>query len=405
MGGGSSWSMVKGHIARHTDEDQRPLVVAGLRLQMILISLSRVLYPLLDLAIRKVFQFEEELPRYRAAVMTCMTFCWIGIAAIIICRPALPVAAIAGVKTAGSEKPKLTKRTEDESNLRVLGSRKDGPLHGKMQLAMLIVSIIASACSLTAVSTLWPMLLKARFRWGPREFAYVSAGESLATASALIGYPRAAVIFGGGLSGGVKVAEILATVAACMVFVAYCLATLTESLSDIAAVSLHVMPALIASASLGALGPCLETVASLHLSAEMQGVAMGALNGAFSVGGLIGPVLGTALWTASSRHGTLILFADGRLPYVIVAGILLVIAISLKFCLAMDSSGIEEHVANDCVVEPEIIGCEHDAGTAKVNEKEIDESDSPLSEDGPELAGLLNRRDATIVGTALPSDV
>ncbi|CAK0844416.1 unnamed protein product [Prorocentrum cordatum] len=45
MGGGSSWSMVKGHVARHTGEAQRPVVIAGLRLQMVVLSFSKVLYP------------------------------------------------------------------------------------------------------------------------------------------------------------------------------------------------------------------------------------------------------------------------------------------------------------------------------------------------------------------------
>merc|ERR1739848_283364 len=94
------------------------------------------------------------------------------------------------------------------------------PKHGKRFLSilasskfpfvMLILTIVAAACSLTAVNTLWPILLKTRFDWGPKEFAYVSAAEVLAIGSALTAYPRVAAFLGGGRIGGVRAAQMLA---------------------------------------------------------------------------------------------------------------------------------------------------------------------------------------------------
>eukprot|EP00931_Biecheleriopsis_adriatica_P117046 TRINITY_DN92601_c0_g1_i1.p1 TRINITY_DN92601_c0_g1~~TRINITY_DN92601_c0_g1_i1.p1 ORF type:complete len:495 (+),score=84.07 TRINITY_DN92601_c0_g1_i1:119-1603(+) len=343
MGGGSSWSMVKGHIARHTDEADRPTVVAGLRLQMILISLSKVMYPLLDLGIRAIFKYEEDLPRYRMTIMTCMSFCWIGIGAIVACRP-------------GHNSAKLSQdgHTSPQSAAR-LCAFAGGMFHCGVSLAVLVAAIVASACCLTAVATLWPLLLKTRFQWGAQQFAYVSAAETLTTAAALTAYPRAVGFVGGGRRGGMRVAEVLSAFAACMILGAYCVvpAPAASSNSSLAVIA-HVLPALAATAALGALGPCLEAAASLQVRAEHQGIAMGALNGAYAIGGLFGPLLGTSLWTFSYKSSAAPLLADGRLPYLAVSGLLVVIAACLRCCLAGET-GKEAEVAS-AAVEPSKIG-------------------------------------------------
>merc|ERR1740139_838168 len=68
----------------------------------------------------------------------------------------------------------------------------------------------------------------------------------------------------------------------------------------------HVALALLASSLLNVLGTCVETIASLSAPAQAQGVAMGALNTALSIGALSGHLAGMGLWSYSlqlSGHG------------------------------------------------------------------------------------------------------
>eukprot|EP00928_Gymnodinium_smaydae_P096797 TRINITY_DN8621_c0_g1_i1.p1 TRINITY_DN8621_c0_g1~~TRINITY_DN8621_c0_g1_i1.p1 ORF type:complete len:544 (+),score=44.72 TRINITY_DN8621_c0_g1_i1:216-1634(+) len=352
FGAGSSWSMVKGHVARHTEEHQRPMVVSGLRLQMMLISLSRILYPLLDKAVRVVFGYadEDELPRYRAAVMTCTTACWIGIAAIVLCR------------TPRSDvRPPLRSDSamDDLSDRRCFGEILDFVRCGaaarcQLQLTVLVLTIAITACCLTSVNILWPVFLKHRFGWDARHFAYASTAETLTVALAITAYPQAATLLGGGRGGGLKVAELLAVGAACAVLIGYNLDLVESSLSSSLVAVLHTAIAVLGSASLGALGPCLETVASLYVPVHSQGAAMGALNAAFSLGGLFGPLTGTALWTLSLRADAWAPIADGRLPYLVIVAFLCVISVCLKCCVGNDVEVKQAAVTS--TIQPNMVG-------------------------------------------------
>merc|ERR1712008_207228 len=65
------------------DESQRPLLVLGLRVQMTLLSLSRILYPALD-SLLLWCGLTETTPRYRGEIGACAFFCWVGIF-ILLC--------------------------------------------------------------------------------------------------------------------------------------------------------------------------------------------------------------------------------------------------------------------------------------------------------------------------------
>ncbi|CAK0844417.1 unnamed protein product [Prorocentrum cordatum] len=139
--------------------------------------------------------------------------------------------------------------------------------------------------------------------------------------------------------------QLLALAGAGAVLAAYCagpaLLPAAPGMPVAAALLLHVGPAVAASALLGALGPCLETVVSLRTPVEMQGAAMGTLNAAMSLGGLAGHLVGTTLWTVSasgagatadSRLAAPLPSAlmGGRLPYVCVSALLALIALALR---------------------------------------------------------------------------
>lgn len=342
MGGGSSWSLVKGHIARHTSEEDRGLVVVGLRLQMVVLSFSKVLYPALDFILRATFHFEGDLPRYRAVVMTCMVFCWVGIAAVALCPPQLVSDSARGERVAAVA-PSSPSPLQLAALSKASGSSPASvPLRLGSRLVFLAAALGVVTCCSTACSTLWPLFLKMRFEWGAREFAYASSIETVALAAALAGYPRMIVVLGGGRIGCLRAARALSCGAALAVFVAFCIGPALVPRGPVWVVSIHVMPALLASATLGTLGPCLETVASLFVPVHFQGLTMGMLNAAAAVGGLAGHLAGPALWTSSLQLDAASTLGEGRLPYLSASCLLLALALTLSLpCLASTDGGGE----------------------------------------------------------------
>lgn len=346
MGGGSSWSMVKGHIARHTSEEERPMVVAGLRLQMVVLSLSKVFYPVLDAILLNVFLLTDDLSRYRVAILTCMVFCWIGIAAIGLMPP--------------------PRSEHDDVLVEFRGSDFAAriPKWCSARLALLATVLAVASCCVATCTILWPIFLKHRFNWSAKEYAWASSVDTLCLASALWFYPRAVRLLGGERVGGSRLACVLTIFVVCALLIAFCLIpALVPAYTSRNAVLLHVLTALLASSSLGVLVPCLETLVSLKVPPAGQGGAMGAINAVASFGGLAGSLSGTALWTVSVRDGTWPIVSDGKLPFLVMAFMLLMCLLVLlrvqphdEYLWAEDEIQIRE-------IEPHKVGCSEEIGT------------------------------------------
>lgn len=419
-GGGSAWSMVKGYIASHTDEEQRPLLVSGLKLQMLVLSLTKVLYPALDALLTFALALETQMARFRAVISTCSLFCGAGIVVLAVLHPRheapagpVPSKGAPPVATAAAESPEAkVVAGRAEGCCRQAGGLPPGSqgpaLWGPVPLRFLPQAAVVAAvsCAATVCTNLWPLYLRSRFGWEATEYAYLSFADSMFTAAALGAYPRAVL-----LVPGARLAKALACSAAAAVLLAYSVGSAASGGGSMAAAApaaagpaaaaasaslglqaLHASLALLASALLGVMGPCVETLASLSVPTELQGFAMGALNTAASLGALVGHLLGAALWAASLRQapgasGPLAWApAAGRLPYLGVVVLLLAVYVLLR-------------LEGEAAAPSELVQAQKLGSAAYMDDPETEkDSSTPVGEDD----GLLNLRAAGRATTGVP---
>eukprot|EP00927_Polykrikos_kofoidii_P049390 TRINITY_DN43452_c0_g1_i1.p1 TRINITY_DN43452_c0_g1~~TRINITY_DN43452_c0_g1_i1.p1 ORF type:complete len:508 (-),score=48.49 TRINITY_DN43452_c0_g1_i1:105-1628(-) len=353
IGGGSAWSMVKGFIARSTTAQQRPLLISGLKLQMLGLSLLKVLYPALDFVVQ-LLGVDDQLLRYRAVISTCMAFCAVSTIIIFLQSPSIAIESVECKGRADSSSELEQVSPEDEvATAMPTGSRVLCQVCSAKGFFARAVALAITSCVITICQSLWPLFLVSRFGWGASQYAYLSFCDTVVTSAALGIYPRFATarLYG----GGSFVASALASFAACAVFIAYCVVSTCAGapghgwLSVIA----HVVFALVGFGAIGVLGPCLETLASLALPRESQGLAMGALHTAFSAGSLCGYLVGMGLWSLSLQLGSdtgllpsglvRTALAGGGLPYAFVILLLLLVWMFFNW----DTSEADDACADD----------------------------------------------------------
>lgn len=357
LGGGCTWTMVKGYVASHIDESSRPLVIAGFQTQMIVLSSTSVLYPAFDRLIRWILKTDILLSRYRAAVLFCGTTCWTGILLLLTWA----FVERKGKKKGSSEESADTESSQAsrqwisrEVSYRSQETSRSIAAEPYMRVRFLTASVVLSLtiCCQTILTMLWPIYIKHHFGWDARNFAYLSFAQTFSQAVGLIVYPRA-------IQGRIKQQQflkILTAVAACLLpgflLTSAPLNDLTLILRNAAMISCIVLVNLLGSGA--------ETVASLCMEGGKQGGALGVLSTMKALGALCGFLGGPRMWTWSLAREAKCSFNTSEVMGCLLEGGSLPFSVTfllLAVVMALYSLGeLAPHVSEGCKAREESAG-------------------------------------------------
>lgn len=388
IGGGSQWSMVKGFIATRMDESQRPLLVLGFRVQMTLLSLSRVGYPALD-SLLLWCGLTETLPRYRGEIGTCAFFCWIGIFILLCncrCNTGKPDPSM---QSASSSTRPAEETTQAKSLERKDANNTRGYCGCTWDFAAISLFLAIASCGQSLCMTLWPLYIKHHFGWAAREYAYLSFVQILLLTGALALYPKL-------VEGVLGQRQSLQTLTLLSVITLSGFAVMPGGqLGGFSAGILHAGLAAICMAILGVMCPGAEAAASLCLPPEMQGSTMGVLNAIFAIGALVGHLLGPALWSWSlakdADRSYLQLswgpvLAHGRAPFLMAGCLLLTGILFLSSVEQLDKQADSRRARNGQTQGKRAMESTSDPATTSSNDEKGDACERGLL-NSPECTG------------------
>mmetsp|Transcript_37649 Transcript_37649/g.120005 ORF Transcript_37649/g.120005 Transcript_37649/m.120005 type:complete len:402 (-) Transcript_37649:124-1329(-) len=263
LGAVNFWNVVGAYTALSTPRDMRPVVVSGFQVQVSTLNLlGTASFPACDWVLRAA-GMEDQLLRYRAHMSVCSVFCVFGFFYMLV--RFRPVACSDKVDQAREEQ-KLDASVD------------------KLQLLVLLGSLVIQAFGETVVTVLWPLHIK-KLGWGSHEYAWLDVASKTMIISGNLAYPALA------RSLGYRWTAMLLPVVACMTSAAAFL----QPDASLYGQTMHVFNALAFLSACGVMKVCFQHLATLAVPPSQQGRVFSLLQMLASVGGIAGNLFGTRL--------------------------------------------------------------------------------------------------------------
>eukprot|EP01063_Lacrimia_lanifica_P041468 TRINITY_DN9691_c0_g1_i1.p1 TRINITY_DN9691_c0_g1~~TRINITY_DN9691_c0_g1_i1.p1 ORF type:complete len:517 (+),score=149.42 TRINITY_DN9691_c0_g1_i1:88-1638(+) len=322
LGGDNLVSMILAHIIKNTPVAKRGQAVAGFLAQIGACSLlGKSLFPLVDLMITSAT--ETDMARYRWHMSICIVFCFLGISgvvqskAVILSNRPLPKSPpdeddetahlpLDDVETGGADLQNPHAGDADNAETsRVQASSQTG----------IMLCLTALCCRMTCATVLlivWPLFLRDRFDWTPREYSYCLVASSVTNTVAV--------------SYAARLTDALGTRTAATLCVGIALVFgwtafyVPIHLSDVRGQVLHCLTLIFAIAAIEVMDFVVRLAASHHSLRSSQGRTFGSLVAASSLGAVVGSYCGATLYQTHAESSS-----GGVYPMLLITAALLVL--------------------------------------------------------------------------------
>lgn len=319
LGAANFWNNVCAYVALSTPRDLRPVVVSSFQAQVAALNLlGTAAFPACDWLLEAV-GVGDLLLRYRVHMSVCSLFCVFGFFYMIFRFK--PVGR-AEAQTAAREEEKLDQPAD------------------KLQLAVLLATLVVQAFGETVVTVLWPLHIK-KLGWGSHEYAYLDVASKLLTIVGNMAYPQLVRSLGSkALASGLPVVACFTSAAAFL-----------QPDSSFYGQLQHVLNALAFLAVCGVMKVCFQHLASLAAPAALQGRVFSLLAMLHSLGGIAGNLFGTRLLEYDTVLG-----GKGGAPFVLASALFLLAGCIVAALLVAPPacSGLEDAAAADATSASEV---------------------------------------------------
>ena len=365
FGGINFEAMTLAYIACIQSAESRALVISAYLFQYKTLSLvGKSLYPVWDRCMRGL-GVEDDMLRYRLVMVTCTAPCLLGFGAVMAQWVGSGCKAPSADPTDVRRDSEAYARLEPESADRPAHPRPPSPAAppsgasglappGASGLAPPVVSVRAFCCvavilvsqsmAYTMINVLWPLYIKQHFAWRDVEYSYLLFVSSLLAALSIALQPSITSAV------GLYRSPIIALAASALCF------SITFTLQDAspAAMSGHVVGAVVCVVTTAFLKPSLAAIASLYMPVTQQGRSFGAMASLEGIGGILTNLVATRLYQQSLTRNSL--GAGGALPFYLLTVLLLLGALLLLYVSQRWPGGarspVHDHVDLEMVPVP-----------------------------------------------------
>ena len=353
FGGINFDAMVLAYVAHTQSVESRALVISAYLFQYKTLSLvGKSLYPVWDRCMRGL-GVEDDMLRYRLVMVTCTAPCLLGFGAVMAqwvgsgCKaPSTDPMDTGKYTPLGTEDPDRPAHPRPPSPAT--------PPSGASGLAPPVVSVRAFCCvaailvsqsmANTMINVLWPLYIKQHFAWRDVEYSYLLFVSSLLAALSIALQPSITSAV------GLYRSPIIALAASALCF------SITFTLQDAspAAMSGHVVGAVVCVVTTAFLKPSLAAIASLYMPVTQQGRSFGVMASLEGIGGILTNLVATRLYQQSLTRNSL--GAGGALPFYLLTVLLLLGALLLLYVSQLWPGGarspVHDHVDLEMVPVP-----------------------------------------------------